>query len=231
MSTFSTPEMLFREGCFENGSTLLEVRRAYFSSPKFRNSIHEGYKEGKWLADFVETDGAQAFPSGHIRVVYVQRPDEIILRLGSCKYASEGGKRIPYDCPPDGWAVPADGLLFHPETGAAIATVNDKAKAVSENTCYIAKHQEQFAGWTIPEKWREDFEKKFPYQKFDPNVPTHEQLAEFITSYQRAPPKNMGLSAVWRDFRRRSSGPFFIDLWLNLEDGNSVSGTCVHSSE
>jgi hypothetical protein len=225
-------EDLFRADTFpKNGATLLDVKRDYFTpSSSTRGGIHEGYEKGEWLADVVETDGAKGLSKGRIRVVYVQRPEDIRLSLRKGKYASEGGKRIPYDCPPDGWVVPGDGKLYHPKTGAAIATMSDKAKAVRENVRYMDKHPEQFAGWTIPARWKKEFNDIFK-EDVDLANPTHAQLAEFITSYQFAPVKNSGLRAVGRSFWSRGCGPFRVVLCGALRLGYPFLGARLRVGE
>jgi hypothetical protein len=209
-----SPKQLFRRGVFpDNGRTLLNIWQGYFGSPQVRNGIHEGYGSGEWLSDVIDTDDAGETTKGRLNIVYIKRPEYITLREG--KYGAEGGKRINYNCPPDGWVIPADGILRHPKTGAALATIDDREKAVKENARYIEKHTEQFAGWTIPARWQKEFDDIFKEDDVDLADPTPPQLAEFITSYQWAPMKNTGLVAAWRRFKIREDGPFCVGLFTD----------------
>jgi len=219
-------EDLFKGGQFPDQMySLVEVRRAYHDTKTgLANNVHNAYESGEWLADVVETDGAKKLPNGFLKVVYVQKPADVLKSLKTAAYATSGGTRLSYDCPPIGFAVPGDGKLWHPDTGAAIATVADKQKAVREVAEYVSKHPEQFAGMTIPAKWNDEFVKLFGKKNFNPENPMPEQLAEFVTSYQWSPSADTGIRAVRRDFYDREDGPFSVGLFDVLGCRSSVIG-------
>jgi hypothetical protein len=224
-------EDLFKGGQFLGQMySLVELRRAYHDAKSgFSQSVHGACGKGEWLADVVETDGAKSLPNGFLRVVYVQKPVDVLKSLKTGAYAVSGGTRLSYDCPKSGFVVPGDGKLWHPATGAAIATVDDREKAVHEVAEYISLYPEQFAHMTIPARWNSEFAEQFVNANFNPENPTPEQLAEFITSYQWSPSADTGINAVRRDFWDRNNGPFGVDMLGNLSRWSSDVGARVRS--
>jgi hypothetical protein len=210
--------------------SLLDLRKAYFDSEnEMRAKIHNDYGKGEWLADVVETDGAKVSSKGHVKVVYVQRPEGINLTNNALSRdahlktsPTEGGNRISYDCPPSGWVVPDGDLLWHPETGAALATVESRVDGIKALAGYIEKHPEKFKGWTLPEKSYAQFLDIFG-RDCNPKSPTSKQLAELELSYQWAPGADSGARVVRRDFQG-NCGPFCIHMVNDINSAYANTG-------
>jgi len=233
-----SPEDLFREHVFpESGVTLSELWRAY-SDPKIgiRKNMHENRGKGEWVADFVDTDGAKALSGDRLQLTYIQRPKKIkpAETLGTDKHAyiAEGGKRISYICPSSGCVVPADGLLRHPETGVAIATVPNGNKAIKQLAKFIETHPEQFAGFTIPKRFRNELLREYGARNFNPEKPTPGQLAEVELSMQYSPSKNTGIGGVVRFVDGNCPGPFCVNIGVcGLDSGIPDTGARLRSKE
>ena len=221
---FGKPVRPFLKCFLGDGLTLLDARQAYFDSESgMRSKIHKDYEKGEWLADVIETDDAKTSSRG-LSVVYVQKPENVNFSADVHPRATltEGGKRIAYNCPPTGWVVPEGNLLWHPETGAALATVDSKAEGVEILAKYIEKHPEQFKGWELPEKSYARFFEMFG-GRCDPEKPTPKQLAELELSYQWAPDANSGVRTVRREFDKHC-GPFCIHITDDLNGRRDNTG-------
>src|SRR3989339_1346151 len=132
-----SPKQLFqREDFRTRGYTLLEEINAYQTNPAFRQSVHDNLSNGIWTPEIVLTDGAEQLPNGYLALRWIRRPTKFrYVNAGSVEDMLTGkeekaerileteGEELIYKCPESGFRVPADGLLFDPQTGAAIATV------------------------------------------------------------------------------------------------------------
>ena len=214
-----TPRELFqREDFRTRGYTLIEERTAYQKDPNFRRAAHTDAEKGIWTPEAIFTNGAKELPNGCRRYKWVREPSEEFV----------------YNCPPSGYTVPATsgkfkGMLYHPEIGAAVATVGDRDEAVKLNEVYMKRHwDKQFGGWEISEGivklWGED---AFG-EKFDPKNPTSRQLALFETSYQISPVPDTGIRPVLRSFWLRDRGPSIVGLDRGLSDKCIVAGVRLH---
>jgi len=229
-------EELFNKEIFpQKGYSLLELRRAYhdlstglrLESIQPNNDIYARYE---WVADVVDTDGAKDLGNGYFRMTYVQKParcSKVWIDKGDAKmagYAAEDGKRIIYDCPPDGYAIPRDGLFYHPETGAPLATARSQSEAERLLEEYIKQHPEEFAGWTIP----------FPTPNFlgalqgTSSKPSPLDLARFEVAYYQCPPANAGgVWAVQRGFGGLGPGSFTVLMKESLWPSSNYRGARV----
>lgn len=210
---------LFQWGVFPaKGLTLIDLRQAYEDlSTGIRDDVHNNLHKGEHVIDVVLTHGSEN-TDDVLRVKYVQRPINIIVDSDTGLLLNiSGGKLLEYDCPPDGWVIPVDGFLWHPEIGVAIATVKDSDKALHALTRYIEHHSEKYSHWSIPLGRHMEFLKKYGKVNFDPTRPTPEQIAECELSYQLRPGlTSSGASAVWREFSR---GPFEVKMHHTLKWG------------
>lgn len=207
-------EDMLREGLFPRMHTLLSLRKAYHDvSIGIRQSVHNKFGYGERVADLVDTTGAEERPNDFLRLTYVQQPEGVLSEgenstikkgvINQGRKTVKGGKRIIYDCPPNGWQVPTSDGLWHPKTGAAIATVQDRSEAVRQLKTYIKAHQEQFAG-------------------FEPQ--NSQELAEKEVSYQWRSEANSGVRSVRRDFWHHNYSPFYVSLDADLSSQNAVVG-------
>lgn len=218
---FGSPVRHFFRFLFGEGITLLDARKAYFDSESgIRSQMHNDYGKGEWLADLVDTGKSAVSPNGYLKVDYVQGPHSGDERADD--FSISGGKRISYNCPPTGWVVPDGDLLWHPETGAALATVNSRIEGVEMLAKYIEKHPEQFKGWELPEKSYARFFEMFG-GRCNPEKPTPKQLAELELSYQWAPDANSGARTVRRTFDKHC-GPFCIYMTDDLNGRHDNTG-------
>jgi len=230
-------KLLWEERVFPRyGVTLLEEMIAYFDNTSgLRDDVHDKFHktcpeenqrhiDGEFFIDVIETGSIKELPNGFRQVTYVQRPEDIAKGIDSSKLVVIGGKRIKYDCPPEGWVIPNNGELWHPEIGTAIATIGDREKAVKLVAKYFELHWDKFHNFKIPEKYQEEFEKKFG-NNFDPINPTPYQLAELETSDQ-CPPKAGAIRVPRRIYiKNRENGPLGICMCAGLEEADLFIGT------
>ena len=240
LSGQSPQQLLQREDFRAKGYTLLEERTAYQTDPAFRQSVHDNFGKGIWTPELIHTDGAEQLPDGYLALRWFRRPTraELVKQGLSSRYnAITGetkesqseqktweidGEEFKYECPPSGFQVPAtsgrfEGMLYHPETGAAVATISDRSMAAERIAAYMKNHEANFK-WEIPDGtvklWGEDAFGK----KFNPKNPTPEQLALVETSYQWSPTANSGVRAVRRGFWDHDGGPSGVVLGHVLSD-------------
>jgi hypothetical protein len=204
---FSTSiEDLVGLGDFPDSMYTLAALRAAYHNPStgIAHDIHS-HRISERLADVIDLHGANELPNGFLRVKYIQKPRVALVKtahteedtgdkytvVSSCSVS--GGRVHVYDCPPDGFAVPNDGVLWHPETGAAVATTDDREKAVKLVAKYIEQNHSQFAHMRIPEEYHRRFAERYGEHEFNPEKLTPEQLAHFITSgqYRATPSKDL----------------------------------------
>jgi tetratricopeptide (TPR) repeat protein len=208
-----------------SGLTLLDLRQAYDDlSTGIREDIHRSQGRGEILADVVLTTTSRS-ATAPTTVQYVRRPERLDVNLGTGALLElSGGSAFDYICPPDGWVVPTDGHLFHPDTGAPLATEPDRNKALRALSHYIQQHPDHYATWSIPVGRHRELIKQYGKTNFDPNHPTPEQLAECELSYFRGPDSASGRArAVWRRFSQE--GPFEIQISHTLKWGGYDLGT------
>ena len=228
-----TPQELFQRGDFiRKGYTLAEELEAYRKDPAFRNKVHADYEKGIWTPEVILTDGAKELPNGFFRYKWVRRPNGIYavqnLITEEEEIKTEGGEEFSYDCPPSGFRVPATsgrfkGMLYHPETGAAVATITDRSMAAERITVYMKNHEADFK-WEIPDGTVTLWGEQAFGKKFDPKNPTPEQLALVETSYQWRPETNVGPRPVRRGFWYLDNGPFDVSLSGDLSHQDDCVG-------
>lgn len=214
-----TPQELFQRKDFRTrGYTLIGERAAYEKDTTFRQAVHADAGKGIWTPEAILTNGAKELPSEFYRYKWVREPSEEFV----------------YDCPPSGYAVPAasgrfKGKLYHPETGAAVATIGDRNEAIKLNEAYMRKHwDKQFGGWEISEEIVEFWGEEVFGEKFDPKNPTPEQLALVEIFYQISPDPDTGIRPVLRSFWLRGGGPQIVGLDRGLADKCDTVGARLH---
>ena len=168
-------------------------RRAY-ENPEtgLREDVYASWSKGEFFADVTVVNGSGASRRGFVDVSYVKKPR--ILAVKGRIYPIEGEK-MSYRCPPSGWAVPADGHLWHPEIGAAIATVPERSEAIKGLAGYFERTWDRIQFRNIPGNYYYYYLKRiFDSRgiKVDPENLTPEQLAEVEVSHHSQPAYNLG---------------------------------------
>src|SRR3989339_1742157 len=206
-------EDMIKEGLFPRIHTLLSLREGYHDpSTGIRRSVQNTFCYGERVADLVDTTDAEELSNGFLRLTYVQRP-EIVIYQGETRII-EGGKKIICDVPKSGWQVPTSDGLWHPETGAAIATVPDRSEAVRQLQKYIESNPDKFRNWEISKKFA-----KYWMIQFESNLDELsyvEKLALVETSFQWRPVANSGVWSVGRGLWYRLEGQFDVSLDIKL---------------
>ena len=154
---------------YKKAPTLLQLRYADSVNPAISKNIrHLKYSEES-TADFgdynVRAPKGRVVPKGFLYVKWVQRPDRVWYDEDKGIWLYKGGNVVGVELPPDGWQVPYEGRLWHPETSSPLLTVEDKEEAINELSKLMPREQAEKEA-SLFWRWEKNHERLSPVSRY-----------------------------------------------------------------